>query len=685
MSQFNYFESFEGRRLMSVVPVVNTNDDGAGSLRQAILSAAAGDVIDMTAVTGTINLTGGQITINKTLTLRGSGETSLTVSGNNAHHIFVVNPGATLTADEFTMANGSTDTSGGAILNRGNIDLQNVTIKDNKAFLFGGGIYSINGLVNLTNTTIWGNTVQGALEASGGGLYMEGGTLTVSNSTFSQNQTIGQSTATIGLSAGPANGGAIYLHNTAASTITNSTIGDNSAQGGSGALLSNAGGAYGGAIYTNTSNTTLLNHVTIANNDATGGGLLGNLNLHAMSTGGGVYSVGTGAVSLLNSLVAQNSATNSPDLLNTLVSNLGDNLIGIYSGNVFLNGVLGNLLGTTLAPLAPGLTSLADNGGDTMTYGLSLNSPAINKAAVDDTTVDQRGLFRRNLPDIGAFELNANRLPDIAVNAGTAVAGVAYSQSIAGVDADGDTIVYSSPNLPSWLSIQTVNGVTSLVGTPSELDATTTRVRINAFDGFQTASTTFNLKVGIPGIDLSPSGLLRLNGTEFDDELSITLADDNTVRVFRDGFKRNFALADVKKVQIFGFAGKDNILVDIGKIRATIFAGADNDTVNGGAGADYISGGDGNDMLTGNAGNDRVDGDGGRDRIYGNAGNDTMHGGDGKDILDGGIGRNRLFGDAGDDTLYSLLGNRDILDGGLGNNGGNWNDHTTVIDAVLST
>lgn len=683
MSQFNHFESFEGRRLMSVVPVTNTNDAGPGSLRQAILSAAVGDVIDATGISGTITLSTGQISVDNSVEINGPGEANLTIDANHLSRVFTVNTGDTLIVHNITLANGTTDTSGGAILNRGILELEDVTVKDSSAFLFGGGIYSSGQSVILEDTTIRGNIAQGALEASGGGIYMEGGTLTVNGSTFSQNKAIGQSSTTLGITAGPANGGAIYLHNTLTSTITNSTFGDNTAQGGSGMLLSSSGQAYGGAIYTNTSAATTLNHCTIAFNAAAGGSASG---LNAMSTGGGVYSVGTGKVGLLNSLVAENSASNSPDILNTLVSNLGDNLIGIYSGNAFLNGVLGNLLGTTLTPLAPGLTVLADHGGDTMTYGLNNNSPALNSASVDNTVpLDQRGLFRRDLPDIGAFELNVNHLPEIAVNAGTAVAGVAYSQTIASVDADSDNLVFSSPNLPSWLSIKTVNGVTSLVGTPSELDATTVRVRVNAFDGYQTASTTFILKVGIPGIDLSPGGLLRVNGTEFDDDLSITLVNDDTVRVLRDGFKRNFALADVKKVQIFGFAGKDNILVDIGKVRATIFAGADNDTVNGGAGADYISGGEGDDILRGNAGNDRVDGDGGRDRISGLAGNDTMHGGAGRDILDGGIGHNRLFGDAGDDTLYSLLGTRDILDGGLGNNGGKWNDRTTVTDAVLST
>lgn len=676
----NLFESMEARRLMTVIPVTNTNDAGAGSLRQALVAAVDGDTVDLTGINGNITLSTGQLVVTGDITLKGPGQANLTVSAGNSGHILVVNNTASLIATGLTLADGNTDTSGGAILNRGDLTLNDVTVKNNRAYLFGGGIYSLDGNVTLLNSTITGNTVQGALEARGGGLYMDGGTLTINGCTFSGNTAVGKSNT--GLTSGPAFGGAMYLTNTANSTVTNGTFGNNTATGGTGGILINNGQAYGGAIYISSANGTLFNHCTIAYNTAAGGGML---SAKANSQGGGLYSTGGGTVSLQSTISALNTAMNSPDLLNTIVSSLGNNLIGISSGSSFLNGILGDLVGTMLAPYAPNLLPLADNGGLTFTYGLASNSPAINAGAVGAPNIDQRGFGRRDAADIGAYETNPNHLPAIAVPSVTAVAGVRLSQTIAATDADNDTLVYSSSDLPSWMKIETVNGVTSLVGTPSELNAEAgVRVHLTAFDGFQSTTTLFTVKVGIPGIDLSPAGLLRLNGTEFDDELTVRLIDDNTVRVYRDGFKRNFALADIKKVQIFGFAGRDNILVDIGRVRATIFAGADNDTVQGGAGADYISGGEGDDSLFGGNGADRIDADDGRDRVYGETGDDTLHGGAGRDIVDGGIGRNRLFGDGGNDTLIARLGNRDILDGGEGTNTGDWNERATVVNAVLA-
>src|SRR5438552_14167856 len=62
----------------NTITVTNTNDSGPGSLRQALLDANDGDTIEF-ALNGTINLTSGELVIDKNVTISGPGSNSLTV------------------------------------------------------------------------------------------------------------------------------------------------------------------------------------------------------------------------------------------------------------------------------------------------------------------------------------------------------------------------------------------------------------------------------------------------------------------------------------------------------------------------------------------------------------------------------------------------------------------------------
>ena len=232
----------------ATIPVTNTNDSGAGSLRAAITTANgdSGDMINITA-TGTVTLLSALPALAADMTITGPGANILTVSGNNSAtvgSIFAINTGVTASISGLTIANGnsnSNDQGGGGILNDGTLTVSNCTISGNS------GTGSVNneggGITNFGTMTVSGSTFSGNTAALGGGIFNgDGNTLTVTNGTFSGNSAV-------------AKGGGIYNLAGGTLTVTNSTISGNS-------------GGEGGGIETNSTTTTITNSI-VAGNTAT--------------------------------------------------------------------------------------------------------------------------------------------------------------------------------------------------------------------------------------------------------------------------------------------------------------------------------------------------------------------------------------------------------------------------------
>ncbi len=236
----------------ATINVTSTADSGAGSLRDAIAAASSGDTINI-SVTGTITLTGGTLTIAKSLTISGPGASDLAVSGNKAVQVFVVNSGATVTISGLTIENGAAPAGGGGISNSGMLTVTNSTITGNTADVFGGGIKNF-GTLTLTNSTVSGNSASCCF---GGGIY-NGGTLTLTNSTVAGN------------SVASFYGGGIY--NTYMLSMTNDTLSGNT-----------AGCCHGGGIAN-------IGTVTVKNTILANSLLSGNC---YMGSGGVIVSAGT--------------------------------------------------------------------------------------------------------------------------------------------------------------------------------------------------------------------------------------------------------------------------------------------------------------------------------------------------------------------------------------------------------
>jgi hypothetical protein len=416
----------------AVLTVTNTQDSGAGSLRDTIAAAINGDTIQFDAALNgqAITLTSAELLIDKNLTINGPGADKLTVqrssaNGTPAFRIFQISSTPSsinrVTLAGLTITNGSTPEFGGGInFSARDLIISNCVISGNSA-AYGGG--AINGsatygcsTLSISNSTISGNSAVsgGGIITAGAGFYGQCGCgLTMTNSTMSGN-------------IASSEGGGLCNHGGA--TIVNSTISGNVA------TIDETGG--GGGI-SNDGGLTIVNS-TISGNSASLGGGIKNFQSHyifgagksnitnstisgnSASEGGGIYSFtpaspNTGFQRSRNSIIARNTSANGPDMKGDLTSE-GFNLLGNNSGTNILSAQASDQIGTSASPIDPLLGSLQNNGGPTFTHALLLGSPAIDKGESSSSTTDQRGFGRRkdvsaiaNAPggdgaDIGALE-----------------------------------------------------------------------------------------------------------------------------------------------------------------------------------------------------------------------------------------------------------------------------------------
>lgn len=290
--------------------VENTNDTGAGSLRQLLTDAGNGDVLDLSGLSGTITLTSGELVIDKTLTLEGPEGAVLTIDADGSGRVFSIAAGVTVELSHLNITGGSA-VNGGGIDNAGDLTLSNVTVYNNSATGDGGGIYN-TGTLNITNST----------------------------------------------------------------------------------LSANSAGNSGGGIFSSAAGNLTITHGTLSDNGAT-------------VDGGNLYNAGT------------------LDMVNTILANAVSGGDWSDSGTIAAN--TGNLVedGTHSAAWSgdPGLGTLQDNGGGTLTHALPSGSAAMNVLAVADCplSTDQRGIARPqgDQCDIGAFETQMYTLTVSASGTGT--------------------------------------------------------------------------------------------------------------------------------------------------------------------------------------------------------------------------------------------------------------------------
>ncbi len=393
--------------------VSNNNDSGPGSLRNAIDYANSNPGADAITFDSSFNsartiaLGPSPLYIKDAsglTTISGPGATLLTINAANAPRAIEIMAGDTALSG-INVAN--TPSSGfGILVTAGfaTISDSKFTNNGNAAVRFFSNGSSINnqfvgngiGIDSHANITVTGNTFANNTY----GLYSEGN-LTVIDSTFTGSTVFAvQNVATAVISGSTFYGnnvnsnGTIYTANAGGLKVINSTIFDNSSTGS------------GGAIYVQSGPVTITNSTIVGNRAA---------------SGGGIYNE-NGTVTLNNSIVGGNTLLNltTPnDIAGTNVSGLyvspssSHNLLGTGGSGGLTNGVNGNIVVASNSALGVA-TSLANNGGPTLTLALLPTSPAIdaglNALALDAAgavlAFDQRGESRLQFAsvDIGAYE-----------------------------------------------------------------------------------------------------------------------------------------------------------------------------------------------------------------------------------------------------------------------------------------
>ena len=202
------------------VIVMNTNDDGPGSLRAAA-SLAPELIVFTNALSGqTIHLTSGQLTLSTSVAIDGSSLASgILIDAGGASRLLEIITGNIVTLDSLILTNGNVPDNGGGILVDDDVALTIIrcTVTGNSASGGGGMFISSNSTVAINNSTFSGNSA-----INGGAVDSDtNSTLTINNSTLAHNTAI-QSGGGITVTAGLTN------------TLNNCTISGNSAGNGGG-------------------------------------------------------------------------------------------------------------------------------------------------------------------------------------------------------------------------------------------------------------------------------------------------------------------------------------------------------------------------------------------------------------------------------------------------------------------
>ncbi|MGR3810947.1 choice-of-anchor Q domain-containing protein [Jiulongibacter sp. NS-SX5] len=342
---------FAGVSFATIHTVNNSNDSGAGSLRDIIVNqVSSGDTIIFSASTnGNPILLNSQISIQEPLIILGNGMSNTIIDGLNFDgNLFYISDQCSFKA--LTFRNGGKEL----------IDAPTI---------WGGAIFfsNTNDTLLLEDCKFKGNRAY-----LGGAIRIQEGHLSISHCIFDGNESL-------------IFGGAINARSSIA--------------GGSNILVKNSlffnnfSDDSGGAIFAeSTTNWQVINCTFVNNSTAT--------------SGGGFRNAGSGQKEFYNNIFYQNSASSGPDISSGSISNAFNNLLSDYTGAGFTSGTNGNTTGD------PKFKNIASNDFSLKFGSAAINAGQNSFASSISHDLNSNHRVNAALIDIGAYEFTSRLYVD---------------------------------------------------------------------------------------------------------------------------------------------------------------------------------------------------------------------------------------------------------------------------------
>jgi len=422
--------------------VTNTNDSGAGSLRQALADANSTNGADIVAfapsLTGTITLTTGPLIVSEPVTIDGPNSYDVIVSGNLSSRVMRIVSAGTVSVSGLTFTSGVTATGNGGCLEitDSDVTLDDIQMTTCTATQDNGGAVAATGSGSLTIGSLGAYIAGNSAGDGGGGIYTGAGVsltilegmITSNDATFNGGGVFAQEAPTIsgaGLSnnyVGPAGyGGNLWVGDGAGLVLRDTYVSSGSAQHGGGIYVSsmsagadgriercqisgNSAGAEGAGVLLDllddgvSAGTLRIRNTTIADNQAgtDGGGvyvrdrLVAGVSLEfativgneAAADGDGAFLGGSGPTTISHSVLWGNKPTGiaADDIDTTTAVTVERSVLG--ETDLYWFGSLSlDAWSDAHVGVDPLLGDLADNGGAVHTMKPAAGSVLINGGA----------------------------------------------------------------------------------------------------------------------------------------------------------------------------------------------------------------------------------------------------------------------------------------------------------------